>query len=133
MKKTVKIIAILLLAITLVTFSTSVFASDQINPKDLEDKITYGDAGTLTSKAGQIMGMIRNVAVIAAVIILMILGVKYMLGSVEEKADYKKSFIPLIIGIVYGCIEKRAIFNYSFFMFIKKGIFINITVILQKY
>ena len=24
---------------------------------------------------------------------------KYMLGSVEEKADYKKSFIPLIIGV----------------------------------
>lgn len=23
-----------------------------------------------------------------------------MLGSVEEKADYKKSFIPLIIGII---------------------------------
>ena len=100
MKRTVKIFAIVLLVMTLITFSTNVFAADQINPKDLEDKVTYGDAGTLTSKAGQIMGMIRNVAVIAAVIILMILGVKYMLGSVEEKADYKKSFIPLIIGIV---------------------------------
>ena len=41
-----------------------------------------------------------NVAIIASVIILMILGVKYMLGSVEEKADYKKSFMPLIIGII---------------------------------
>lgn len=115
MKKTVKIIAILLLAITLVTFSTSVFAFDQINPKDLEDKITYGDAGTLTSKAGQIMGMIRNVAVIAAVIILMILGVKYMLGSVEEKAEYKKSFIPLIIGIVL-VVSATAIATFIFNM-----------------
>ena len=34
------------------------------------------------------------------IIILMILGVKFMLGSVEEKAEYKKSFMPLIIGIV---------------------------------
>ena len=46
------------------------------------------------------MGMIRNIAAIAAVIIIMVLGVKYMLGSVEEKAEYKKSFMPLIIGIV---------------------------------
>lgn len=28
------------------------------------------------------------------------LGVKYMLGSVEEKAEYKKSFVPLIVGAV---------------------------------
>ena len=46
------------------------------------------------------MGLIRNIAIIASVIILMVLGVKYMLGSVEEKAEYKKSFIPLIIGII---------------------------------
>lgn len=46
------------------------------------------------------MGMIRNVAIVASVIIIMVLGVKYMLGSVEEKAEYKKSFMPLIIGIV---------------------------------
>ena len=61
------------------------------------------------------MGMIRNVAVIAAVIILMILGVKYMLGSVEEKADYKKSFIPLIIGIVL-VVSATAIATFIFNM-----------------
>ena len=46
------------------------------------------------------MGLIRNISVVASVIILMILGVKFMLGSVEEKAEYKKSFMPLIIGII---------------------------------
>jgi type IV secretory pathway VirB2 component (pilin) len=99
MKKTVKVLAILLLAIILIAFSANVFAAE-LSPSDLNDKVTYGDSDALSSKAGQIMGMIRNVSVIAAVIILMVLGVKYMLGSVEEKADYKKSFIPLIIGII---------------------------------
>ncbi len=115
MKKTVKIIAILLLAITLITFSTSVFAADgQIKPDSLAP--TYGTSdGGLSEKAGQIMGMIRNVAVIAAVIILMVLGVKYMLGSVEEKADYKKSFIPLIIGIVL-VVSATAIATFIFNM-----------------
>ena len=46
------------------------------------------------------MGLIRNIAVIAGVLLIAVLGVKYMLGSVEEKAEYKKSFMPLIVGAV---------------------------------
>ena len=43
---------------------------------------------------------IRNIAIIAAVLIISILGVKYMIGSVEEKASYKKAFMPLIVGSI---------------------------------
>ena len=46
------------------------------------------------------MGIIRNISVIASVIILMVVGVKFMLGSTEEKAEYKKSLMPLVVGIV---------------------------------
>ena len=28
----------------------------------------------------------------------MVLGIKYMMGSAEEKAEYKKTFIPYIVG-----------------------------------
>lgn len=101
MKKTVKILTIILLAVMLVSFATSnVFAAGgEIKPNALN--ATYGtDDGGLAAKAGSVMGMIRNIAVVASVIILMILGVKFMLGSVEEKAEYKKSFMPLIIGII---------------------------------
>ncbi len=97
MKKTMKILTVLLLAIVLITFATNVFA-DELDPSKLEP--SYGDSTALQNKAGQIMGMIRNVAIVASVIIIMVLGVKYMLGSVEEKAEYKKSFMPLIIGII---------------------------------
>lgn len=104
MKKTMKILTVLLLAIMLISLASNVFAAGSpLQPGDLANKIDYGDANAtneLTSKAGQIMGLIRNISVIAAVIIIMVLGVKYMLGSVEEKADYKKSFMPLIIGII---------------------------------
>ena len=97
MKKTMKILTVLLLAIVLITFATNVFA-DELDPSKLTP--SYGDSTALQNKAGQIMGMIRNVAIVASVIIIMVLGVKYMLGSVEEKAEYKKSFMPLIIGII---------------------------------
>lgn len=98
MKKTVKILAVVLLAITLITFSTNVFAGD-VAFSELTPNYT-GDTSGLTNKANNVMGLIRNIAIIASVIILMVLGVKYMLGSVEEKAEYKKSFMPLIIGII---------------------------------
>lgn len=105
MKKTMKIFTVLLLVVMIFTFTTNVLAATgtQVTPSQLEDKINYGDASdtnSLMTQAGKIMGMIRNVAIIAAVIIIMVLGIKYMLGSVEEKADYKKSFVPLIVGIV---------------------------------
>lgn len=98
MKKTMKIFTALLLIVMILTFATNVFAADGLNPASIN--AIYGSDTGLTTRAGKIMGMIRNVAAIAAVIIIMVLGVKYMLGSVEEKADYKKSFIPLIVGIV---------------------------------
>ena len=33
-----------------------------------------------------------------SVIVLIILGLKYMMGSVEEKAAYKKTLLPYVIG-----------------------------------
>lgn len=115
MKKTVKIITVVLLAIILISVTSNVFAGVAIKPGDLSGKVSYGDSTDLQTKAGKIMGMIRNVAVIASVIILMVLGVKYMLGSVEEKAEYKKSFIPLIVGIVL-VVSATAIASFIFNM-----------------
>lgn len=116
MKKTMKILTVLLLAIVLITFATNVLAAESgaIDPKNLSASYSTDDSG-LTAKAGKIMGMIRNIAAIAAVIIIMVLGVKYMLGSVEEKAEYKKSFMPLIIGIIL-VVAATAIASFIFNM-----------------
>lgn len=113
MKKAVKIITLLLVAIMLTTFATTVFADD-VSFESLSANY-QGDSSKLTAKASNIMGLIRNVAIIASVIILMVLGVKYMLGSVEEKAEYKKSFIPLIVGIVL-VVSATAIASFIFGM-----------------
>ena len=95
----IKIITSIICIIMLVLWcSSSVFAADGIVPDKL--KPTYGDSTNMQAWAGKIMGIIRNVAVIASVIILMVIGVKFILGSTEEKAEYKKSLIPIVIGIV---------------------------------
>ena len=48
----------------------------------------------------KIVTILRNIAIIVAVISLSILGVKYMVGSVEEKASYKEKLIPIAIGAI---------------------------------
>ena len=50
-------------------------------------------------KAGIILGTVRNIGAIVSVIGIAILGLRYMLGSVEQKANYKETMFPFIIGI----------------------------------
>ncbi len=45
-----------------------------------------------------IIQILSTVASIISVLVLILLGIKYMFGSVEEKAEYKKTLMPYIIG-----------------------------------
>lgn len=47
-----------------------------------------------------VLGIIQGIGSYISVGIIMILGIKYMMGSVEEKATYKKSMLPYVIGAV---------------------------------
>ena len=65
----------------------------------------FGSSATVNvSKIGEvganIAAVIRNAGIVLAVIILMVLGIKYMMGSAQEKAEYKKTMIPYIVGAV---------------------------------
>lgn len=104
MKKTFKMLLIVtLVTIMILSFASSVIAvtGTPTTPKEVQDNADYSMSdNTLLTTAGRVIGVIRNISVIAAVIIIMVLGVKYMMGSVEEKAEYKKSFLPLIIGVL---------------------------------
>ena len=100
MKKTKKVILILSITFLLVNIFNEVFATinpDNYNP---ENSISSADTEVVFGKAGIILGTIRNISIVVSVIVLMIIGLKYMLGSVEEKANYKATMIPYIIGCV---------------------------------
>ena len=100
MKKSVKIISMLLIVTMIVTISSTCFATTHTIDKVTFTEQTAADTTTLATKAAKLVATLRNIAAIIAVVIVAILGIKYMLGSVEEKAEYKKSFMPLIIGVV---------------------------------
>lgn len=71
---------------------------DDYNPSD--SPVTADDAGLFLDKVGLILGFVRNISVIIAVISLMLIGIKYMLGSVEEKANYKATMWPYVVGCI---------------------------------
>jgi len=56
--------------------------------------------GTITNIGNRIIGILQLVGIFVAVIVLVIIGIKYMIGSAEEKAEYKKVMLPYIIGAI---------------------------------
>jgi len=62
--------------------------------------INTSDVKPITDIASLVVNFISVFGVVISVLTLIILGIKYMMGSVEEKADYKKTMIPYLIGAV---------------------------------
>lgn len=96
------IIAMAILTLMIFFIPTYSYATNPIdNPNYYEPgTIKPEDTIGITEKANKILPVISTIGITVAVIALMILGIKYMIGSVEEKAEYKKSMIPYIIGIL---------------------------------
>lgn len=58
------------------------------------------DNQLLVNIGNVIIGIIRTIGTVIAVVVIMILGIKYMFGTVEEKANYKGTMIPYLIGAI---------------------------------
>ncbi len=58
----------------------------------------FGDASEAVEIGITIIKAIRTIGVVFSVIAIMIYGIRYMFGSLEEKAEYKETFMPWIIG-----------------------------------
>lgn len=116
MKKTVRIISTILLTIMLVTsIAGVVFAAPDIDKTigDI-DGAKAGDTTKVTTIGGKIINIIQVVGIVVAIAVVLIIGIKYMTGSVEQKAEYKKVMIPYIIGavlLVAGTSIVNVIFN----------------------
>ena len=100
MKKTYKIFLILILALTIVLMLENFVCASSLS--DLTDDVEIGtQLRTEAAPAGnKILGAIKVIGAFLSVIMLMVIGIKYMLGSVEEKAEYKKTAILYILGAI---------------------------------
>ena len=101
-KKRIFIIFILILSLLTIFSGTCRAISDPISDPNAYKPggINPSEANVVTSKAGVIFNVISTLGIIVAAITIIIIGIKYMIGSVEEKAEYKKTMIPYLIGVV---------------------------------
>lgn len=100
-EKVEKVLTVIMTVIMLVTICTNIFAATSIDPSSIQSTTNKIDTKDLKDWMSSIINVIATVGSGAAIITLIVLGIKYMLGSAEEKAEYKKTLLPYIIGAVF--------------------------------
>lgn len=99
-KKTVKIISsLVIIAIMLMSMSTFIFAADYLDPGSITPQDTPA-ATSVQNMAGQILSIVQIVAVSVAIIMLIVLAIKYISASPEGKASIKQSAVLYVVGAV---------------------------------
>lgn len=56
--------------------------------------------GSIQTAGKNIVSVISSVGIVVSVLAIAAIGIKYMIGSLEERAEYKKSLMPYLIGAV---------------------------------
>ena len=102
-KKEGKFIIITLVLIAMLIIPITVYSSDVItNPGGYRpsDQLTGTSASKIESITSKILTVLSNIGIVVSVVSISIVGVKYMAGSLEEKAKYKESMFPYVVGII---------------------------------
>ena len=105
--KIYKKILIIFLIIILFSLCTNQVLAAIINPDDYDpstEGISDVAKNSIIKKVGGVLAWVRNIAAVVSVITLMLIGLKYIFGSVNEKAKYKETFLPWVIGCVVSII-----------------------------
>ena len=103
MKKQVKILSIVLMIITIMfTISSVVFGSNLWNTWTSTEPTDPANPGLkeVFNFGRTIVTILQAVGIVVAVVVILVIGIKYIMGSAEEKAEYKKTMIPYLVGAV---------------------------------
>ena len=98
-KKIIAIITIFLLSILIFCTINEVQALGIDNPESYISSHAGSD-GNLINIGNIIVGIVKTIGTTISILILTIIGIKYIMGSVEEKAQYKQTIWPYIIGAI---------------------------------
>lgn len=104
MSKYKKIAVIFMILILAIIFTTGIFAATITTGTITKDK-NLGDADTgLETMGTKIFTAVSNVGVAVSVVVIAYIGVRYMIGSADEKAEYKKTMMPYLVGalLIFG-------------------------------
>ena len=105
-------IALVVMAVIMV-IATFVAPSFALQPVDVPEENV--DSAHVTTLGGRLISILRTVGVVLSVVVLIVIGIKYMMGSPEEKSEYKSSLLPYVIGA--GLIFAASIFAQTIYEF----------------
>lgn len=95
-----KVLSIVVMVVMLLTVASNIVSARPLDPGTITGTTTGTGTATVQKLGKQIVGIVQTVGSIVAVVVLVVLGIKYMMGSTEEKAEYKKTLMPYVIGAV---------------------------------
>lgn len=98
-KRIVKILTIILMVVALVYITNFVYADD-INTEDFAGIYTKDGVSDLDNKTGKILSIVQIAGTAISLVALLILGMKYMLSSPDDKATIKEKLVPYVIGVI---------------------------------
>lgn len=117
MKKSIKIIVIIgIIIITLSSLSFVSFVYSFSIDNMIGGDLPAEQQNTIDNVGQNIVTIIGTIGSIISVVVLVALGIKYMMGSTEEKAEYKKTLLPYVIGasLLFGAsIFSSIIYNIA--------------------
>lgn len=93
-----KYVKILILLITIL-ITVNVCYAGEIDTEAFKGIYDGSDTAKIKVLGGEILGIVQVIAMATGVIMLIVLGIKYMVSSVEEKASIKQKLMPYIIGV----------------------------------
>ena len=113
-----RLICFFVIFLIILLISQTAFAVTTSEIFDNEDLKNVGKPSSTMSTSGGVFGAINTVIGLLqiagtgiSVLIVTILGIKYILASVGEKAEIKKQAVPIVIGaiLLFGAVNIMAI------------------------
>lgn len=98
--KMLKISLIVMMVTIIIAISSISMATSFVGDKTPLQPVVPSGASTINNLGNNLLGIFQTVGYIAAVIILVWLGIKYIMASPDGKAEIKKQAFAYILGAV---------------------------------
>ncbi len=98
-KKIIKILTIILMVFVLININNFTYAGE-ISTSDFSGIYSKTGVSDLDKKTGKMLNVVQIGGTAVSLVALLILGMRYMLSSPNEKATIKEKLIPYVIGVI---------------------------------
>ena len=96
-KKIIAVVLLLAILCFVPVISSAKVDTTKFKPNDMSDN----DYKTAIDKAAPVIKALLNIGIIVGTVGIAFLGLRYMIGSASEKAEYKETLLPFFIGAIF--------------------------------